>query len=129
MSLMSGSLDANGTELRCERCNATIVQEGLCPACLLRDGLELDLALDPDAPGGFDAPFGCESHEGVPVIEGYEIQSELGRGGMGIVYLAEQTRPVRRRVALKLIKLGMDTKKVIARFEAERQALALMEHR
>jgi serine/threonine protein kinase len=47
---------------------------------------------------------------------------------MGIVYLAEQTEPVRRRVALKVIKLGMDTKEVIARFEAERQALALMIH-
>ncbi len=47
---------------------------------------------------------------------------------MGVVYLAEQTEPIRRRVALKLIKLGMDTKQVIARFESERQALALMDH-
>src|SRR5262249_55286214 len=51
-----------------------------------------------------------------------------GEGGMGIVYLAEQTRPVRRKVALKIIKPGMDTRQVIARFEAERQALALMDH-
>ncbi|MCH8852131.1 MAG: tetratricopeptide repeat protein [Planctomycetes bacterium] len=58
----------------------------------------------------------------------YKILQELGEGGMGIVYLAEQTEPIRRRVALKLIKLGMDTKQVIARFETERQALALMNH-
>src|SRR2546430_4188766 len=49
-------------------------------------------------------------------------------GGMGVVYVAEQTEPVRRRVALKIIKPGMDTKQVIARFEAERQALAMMDH-
>src|SRR5262249_46519027 len=52
----------------------------------------------------------------------------VGEGGCGIVYLAEQEHPVRRHVALKIIKLGMDTKQVIARFEAERQALALMDH-
>jgi len=53
---------------------------------------------------------------------------EIGEGGMGVVWMAEQTEPVRRRVALKIVKLGMDTKQVIGRFEAERQALALMEH-
>ncbi len=58
----------------------------------------------------------------------YKIIHELGEGGFGTVYLAEQEQPVRRQVALKIIKLGMDTKQVIARFEAERQALALMEH-
>ena len=58
----------------------------------------------------------------------YRILQELGHGGMGIVYEAEQEKPVHRRVALKLIKLGMDTKQVIARFESERQALALMNH-
>ncbi len=58
----------------------------------------------------------------------YRILEVLGEGGFGVVYLAEQTRPIRRRVALKLIKPGMDTKQVIARFEAERQALALMDH-
>ncbi len=58
----------------------------------------------------------------------YKILQLLGEGGMGVVYLAEQSEPVRRRVALKVIKLGMDTKQVIARFEAERQALALMNH-
>ena len=58
----------------------------------------------------------------------YKILQEIGEGGFGVVYMAEQQTPVRRKVALKIIKLGMDTKQVIARFEAERQALAMMEH-
>ncbi len=58
----------------------------------------------------------------------YRLLEILGEGGFGVVYLAEQTHPIRRRVALKLIKPGMDTKQVIARFEAERRALALMDH-
>ncbi|MCX6953210.1 MAG: serine/threonine-protein kinase [Verrucomicrobia bacterium] len=58
----------------------------------------------------------------------YTLLKKVGEGGCGVVYLAEQTEPVRRRVALKVIKLGMDTKQVIARFEAERQALAMMDH-
>jgi serine/threonine protein kinase len=58
----------------------------------------------------------------------YRLLQKLGEGGMGAVWVAEQERPVKRRVALKLIKLGMDTKQVVARFEAERQALALMDH-
>jgi serine/threonine protein kinase/tetratricopeptide (TPR) repeat protein len=58
----------------------------------------------------------------------YRLVAELGHGGMGAVYLAEQEYPVRRRVALKLIKAGMDSDQIIARFEAERQALALMDH-
>jgi len=58
----------------------------------------------------------------------YELLDLIGEGGMGLVYLAEQQEPLRRRVALKIVKLGMDTKQVIARFEAERQALALLDH-
>ncbi len=58
----------------------------------------------------------------------YKLLEKVGEGGCGVVYVAEQTEPVRRRVALKVIKLGMDTKQVVARFEAERQALALMDH-
>jgi eukaryotic-like serine/threonine-protein kinase len=58
----------------------------------------------------------------------YKILQKIGEGGCGVVYMAEQEVPVRRRVALKVIKLGMDTKSVIARFEAERQALAMMDH-
>ena len=58
----------------------------------------------------------------------YKILQKIGEGGCGVVFMAEQEESVRRRVALKVIKLGMDTKAVIARFEAERQALARMEH-
>jgi serine/threonine protein kinase len=71
----------------------------------------------------------CSPQEGPgSVIGPYKLLQALGEGGFGIVYMAEQRVPVRRRVALKVIKLGMDTKQVIARFEAERQALALMDH-
>ncbi|MCL4787917.1 MAG: serine/threonine protein kinase, partial [Verrucomicrobia bacterium] len=58
----------------------------------------------------------------------YKLLQQIGEGGCGVVYMAEQVQPLKRRVALKILKLGMDTKQVIARFEAERQALALMEH-
>ncbi|MHC4426415.1 MAG: serine/threonine protein kinase, partial [Planctomycetota bacterium] len=62
------------------------------------------------------------------VIGRYKLLEQIGEGGFGVVYMADQTKPISRRVALKIIKLGMDTKQVIARFEAERQALAMMEH-
>jgi serine/threonine protein kinase len=62
------------------------------------------------------------------IADRYKVRQKIGEGGMGMVYLAEQLRPVRRRVALKLIKRGMDSRNVLARFESERQALALMEH-
>src|SRR5580658_10335159 len=58
----------------------------------------------------------------------YKLREKVGEGGCGVVYVAEQEKPIRRRVALKVIKLGMDTRSVIARFEAERQALAMMDH-
>jgi serine/threonine protein kinase/tetratricopeptide (TPR) repeat protein len=67
--------------------------------------------------------------EGVgSVIGRYKLLQQIGEGGCGVVYMAEQVEPVRRQVALKIIKLGMDTRSVIARFQAERQALAMMEH-
>src|SRR5687767_5382088 len=62
------------------------------------------------------------------VIGPYKLMEQIGEGGMGLVFVAEQHQPVRRKVALKVIKPGMDTRDVIARFEAERQALALMDH-
>ena len=78
-----------------------------------------------------EQPLGIAS----PVIEGpgtvigrYKLLEQIGEGGFGVVFMAEQTEPIRRRVALKIIKPGMDTKQVIARFEAERQALAMMDH-
>jgi eukaryotic-like serine/threonine-protein kinase len=58
----------------------------------------------------------------------YKLLQKIGEGGFGVVWMAEQQEPIKRRVALKIIKVGMDTEEVIARFEAERQALALMEH-
>src|SRR5262249_46856951 len=58
----------------------------------------------------------------------YKLLQQIGEGGCGVVFMAEQEEPVRRRVALKIIKPGMDSKSVVARFEAERQALALMDH-
>jgi serine/threonine protein kinase len=62
------------------------------------------------------------------VIGRYKLLEQIGEGGMGVVYMAEQRSPIRRRVAIKIIKSGMDTRQVMMRFEAERQALALMEH-
>src|SRR5262249_42882151 len=62
------------------------------------------------------------------VIGPYKLLEQIGEGGFGVVFMAEQTQPVRRKVALKVLKPGMDTRQVIARFEAERQALALMDH-
>ncbi len=82
--------------------------------------IALDLTRVETRPQDFE-----ENHEW---IGPYKLLEVIGEGGMGTVYMAEQTEPVKRRVALKLIKTGMDTRQVIARFEAERQALALMDH-
>ncbi|MFO0848263.1 MAG: tetratricopeptide repeat protein [Gemmataceae bacterium] len=83
----------------------------------------------PAAPAGetrsYDGPI--PESEGT-VIGPYTLREQIGEGGMGLVFVAEQLQPVRRKVALKVIKPGMDTKHVVARFEAERQALALMDH-
>jgi eukaryotic-like serine/threonine-protein kinase len=70
----------------------------------------------------------ANAHDGADRIGPYRLLRELGEGGCGIAYLAEQTAPVKREIAIKVIKPGMDTKAVIARFEAERQVLALMDH-
>src|SRR5262245_17532858 len=81
---------------------------------------------------GTDGP--AETTEAAPAdrssmrIGPYKLLQLIGEGGMGVLYMAEQERPIRRRVALKVIKAGMDTDQVVARFEAERQALALMDH-
>src|SRR5437867_5117436 len=92
--------------------------EGLCPACALRGALAL-----PDHASEAAIIEKAGDH-----IGRYKLLEKIGEGGYGLVYMAEQAEPIRRRVALKLVKLGMDTKQVIARFEAERQALALMDH-
>src|SRR5579871_231455 len=62
------------------------------------------------------------------IVGPYRLLEVIGEGGMGVVYMAEQTEPVRRKVALKIIKPGMDSRQVVARFEAERQALSMMDH-
>jgi serine/threonine protein kinase/Tol biopolymer transport system component len=80
-------------------------------------------------PIGAEVTLDAEPTEGPGTIIGpYKLLEKIGEGGMAVVYMAEQQRPLNRRVALKIIKLGMDTNQVIARFEAERQALALMDH-
>jgi len=81
-------------------------------------GLGIDISLD-------ESPI---SENPGTVIGRYKLLEKIGEGGMAVVYMAEQEKPIRRKVALKIIKLGMDTKSVIARFEAERQALAMMDH-
>jgi WD40 repeat protein len=90
-----------------------------------------DSFLDPlvAVPGGAPAHpvFPAEEAPG-SLIGRYKLLQKIGEGGCGVVYMAEQEEPMRRRVALKIIKLGMDTKQVVARFEAERQALAMMDH-
>src|SRR5262249_55588573 len=88
--------------------------------------------LEPIVPalaGTFDLPPDAPIAERPGTVIGpYTLLEQIGEGGMGVVYMAEQAAPVRRKVALKIIKPGMDTREVIARFEAERQALALMDH-
>jgi serine/threonine protein kinase/Tfp pilus assembly protein PilF len=80
-------------------------------------------------PPGLDATVERPVSEGPGVVIGsYKLLEQIGEGGFGLVFVAEQHQPVRRKVALKVIKPGMDTRQVIARFEAERQALALMDH-
>ena len=111
----------------CPRCEAELTSgdpEGLCPACLIQGALggsgSDDLGTETPAPASgaaLDDDFGR-----------YHVVEFLGEGGMGTVYLAEQREPIRRRVALKVVKLGMDTAAVLARFANERQALAMMDH-
>ena len=80
-------------------------------------------------PAGMGVPVDeCVKEQPGTVIGPYKLLEQLGEGGMGLVYVAEQQQPIKRRVALKIIKPGMDSRQVIARFEAERQALAMMDH-
>ena len=122
---------------RCPECGTSLSPDAtpgqLCPRCLLSIGLEpeTDPGAEP-AHGPADATKSTEINAVESTRPGhvgpYRLTRKLGEGGMGEVYEAEQQEPVRRMVALKLIKWGMDTRRVVARFEAERQALALMNH-
>ncbi len=110
-------------ERHCSECGGELAPDtpqGLCPQCLMKLGLESDA----DVTLGDSGPVGGPG----TVIGRYKLLEEIGEGGMAVVYMAEQKEPIRRKVALKIIKLGMDTKQVIARFEAERQVLAMMDH-
>ncbi len=78
--------------------------------------------------GASDSLLSLPTEKAGDRIGRYKLLEQIGEGGCGVVYMAEQEEPIRRRVAIKIIKLGMDSKQVVARFEAERQALALMEH-
>jgi len=113
------------------------LDEACAGSAPLRERVEALLRAHTEAGAFMDTPavtFGAETGELGPAeqvgdrIGRYLLRQRIGEGGCGMVYLAEQEEPVRRRVALKVIKLGMDTRSVIARFEAERQVLALMDH-
>jgi serine/threonine protein kinase/tetratricopeptide (TPR) repeat protein len=96
---------------------------------LLHAHIESAGLLDALGPGSGTVPSLAAAQESLGSSIGpYKLSEVIGEGGMGVVYVAEQHQPVRRRVALKVIKPGMDSRQVVARFEAERQALALMEH-
>src|SRR5438309_7504519 len=115
---------------RCSDCGAELPADapgGHCVRCILFFGLTThgDSVPNDEPEQGQAASLVRNAGE---KIGHYRLLQQIGEGGCGIVYLAEQEEPVHRRVALKIIKLGMDTKQVIARFEAERQALALMDH-
>jgi tetratricopeptide (TPR) repeat protein len=99
----------------------------------LRDRIDRLLAVHDRAGSFMQDPAPAAGVESCPSGAGdtvgpYRLLEEIGEGGFGVVYVAEQVAPVRRRVALKVIKAGMDTREVVSRFEAERQALALMDH-
>jgi serine/threonine protein kinase/tetratricopeptide (TPR) repeat protein len=110
---------------RCAKCETELsdaVLGGQCPVCMV-DVIRASDAVDGRLGPGVPKPEEAGEHIGP-----YKLLEQIGEGGFGVVWMAEQEKPIRRRVALKIIKLGMDTKDVVARFEQERQALALMDH-
>ena len=116
---------------KCPRCGAELPADGPgghCISCLLQLGLAAAPDATPTATIRIVPPGQMTTEKPGDRIGRYKLLQQIGEGGCGVVYMAEQAEPMRRRVALKVIKLGMDTKQVIARFEAERQALALMDH-
>ena len=122
----------DSTDTHCPDCGKPIPEEaplGMCPECLLGSALDTS-ANDTTIDGGQPETAAGIGELAAPgmVIGRYKLLQQIGEGGFGVVYLADQTEPVKRRVALKVIKAGMDSREIIARFEAERQALALMDH-
>jgi len=131
-SIFAEALDKSSPEQR------AAFLDGACrDDAALRERVE-NLLTSHDKAGSFlrkPPVAGCSTIDYQPITEGpgtvigrYKLLQLIGEGGFGAVYMAEQKEPVRRKVALKIIKLGMDTREVIARFEVERQALALMDH-
>jgi len=118
------------SEQTCPKCGTPLspdALEGLCLKCVGRAAFDDPTALTLSAE--LEEKFArLKPEESGDQIGHYKLLQEIGEGGFGTVWMAEQEKPVRRRVALKIIKLGMDTKEVIARFEQERQALAMMDH-
>jgi len=120
----------------CAKCGAALATDAVldvCTRCVAPQILSPPAADDtpdtsPDSASGSIRYLPGPLEKPGDRIGRYKILQQIGEGGCGTVYMAEQTEPVRRRVALKVIKLGMDTKQVVARFEAERQALAMMDH-
>ena len=113
----------------CIRCAETTRRVHDRVATLLRMHEESPSFLEsPLAGGDADARRGLLLELPGTQIGPYKLLEQIGEGGMGVVYVASQKEPLRRKVALKIIKPGMDTREVVARFEAERQALALMDH-
>ncbi|MBN1567720.1 MAG: protein kinase [Acidobacteria bacterium] len=116
----------------CSKCGAKLPEdvapEGLCPQCLLKLGLKSQDKKSETGSWAQDSGSTKWEAKTPGAIGPYRILEILGEGGMGIVYLAEQVEPIRRRVAIKIIKPGMDSREVLARFDAERQALAVMNH-
>ncbi len=98
---------------------------GLCAGCLIRGAFDSSVGADESETQTFDT---AKAAAGDDDFGRYRIVRSIGEGGMGTVYLAEQRDPIRRLVALKVVKLGMDTSQVLARFNNERQALAMMDH-
>ena len=90
-----------------------------------QDAFMKEPAMDAPAP---TAPMSATEEAPAQMLGRYKLLEKIGEGGFGEVWMAEQREPVKRRVALKLIKLGMDSRQIVARFEAERQALAMMDH-
>src|SRR6188472_3090942 len=111
----------------CPQCSAELGatdRAGLCPMCLIKAAFESSSGIQASSDETIGPTAGARDEE----FGRYRITRRLGEGGMGTVYLAEQREPIRRRVALKVVKLGMDTRQVLSRFDNERQALAMMDY-
>ena len=133
MSIFADALACDSPKLRVEHLDRACGEDAILRVrieALLNAHYEAgDFLKGRESPGDFVSVTDDANVETSGTIIGpYKLLEQIGEGGMGVVYMADQQTPVVRRVALKIIKPGMDTRKVIARFEAERQALALMEH-